>query len=107
MDKINKKKCFSLGYIILPGGEKHSIPRYFERWLLKEDPGAWTKYITEVKPKIMKEAAAKHDADDMQKKLICMRYKGLNKKYDRYVTQRNYAIDIRKIQQLKMKEDKL
>lgn len=35
------------------------IPRYYEKWLLKNVPDAWIRYVTEVKPTIIKTAEKK------------------------------------------------
>jgi len=55
------KDVFGLGYLVLPSGEKAGIPRYYEKWLKKYHPDRWKHYVTQVKPKILKEAQQKED----------------------------------------------
>jgi len=44
---------FNHGYVILPDGSKAGIPRYYEKWLQKEQPGAWTQYRIKTKQNII------------------------------------------------------
>lgn len=41
--------AFQNGYIVLPDGSTCSIPRYYEKWLKKNQPLAWFQYVTQVK----------------------------------------------------------
>lgn len=43
------KDIFSYGEVVLSGGAKCSIPRYYEKWLLKHRPDDWYIYIMNVK----------------------------------------------------------
>lgn len=47
---------FNYGEVILPNGNKASIPRYYEKWLLKNHPDHWQHYVTEVKAKKIRQA---------------------------------------------------
>lgn len=40
---------FNYGKIILPNGQTAPIPRYYEKWLQKNKPEEWEKYITKTK----------------------------------------------------------
>lgn len=42
---------FSYGYVILDGGQKCAIPRYYEKWLEKNQPAAYHTYVTQIKNK--------------------------------------------------------
>lgn len=48
---------FNHGYIILPDGTKTSIPRYYEKWLLKHEPQKWQHYVTRTKQLKIQKAA--------------------------------------------------
>lgn len=37
---------FNQGELILPGGTRTSIPRYYEKWLKANHPQKWTDYVT-------------------------------------------------------------
>lgn len=50
---------FSYGVLVLPDGNTCSIPRYYEKWLKENQPDAWYRYITEVKPLIQGGASHK------------------------------------------------
>lgn len=52
---------FNNGYIILPNGQKASIPRYYEQWYKKKCPEGWEHYIKNIKSKIIQEAQAKQE----------------------------------------------
>ena len=44
-------------------GNEVPIPRYYEKWLKREKPEVWEKYITEVKSISVKKAQARADAE--------------------------------------------
>jgi len=48
---------FNYGKCILDSGQETSIPRYYEKWLLKNQPAAWENYITQTKRKKCENAA--------------------------------------------------
>ena len=52
------KDIFVHGEVILPNGKKSTIPRYYEKWLLKHHPDAWMTYVTQVKQKNMERSEA-------------------------------------------------
>lgn len=37
------------GAIILSDGSRSKVPRYYEKWLKKEQPEIWQRYVTEIK----------------------------------------------------------
>jgi len=43
------KDIFNYGHVILENGTKSSIPRYYEKWLLKNHPTEWVHYVTKLK----------------------------------------------------------
>lgn len=43
------KSVFEKGFVVLPGGVKAGIPRYYEDWLKKNQPGAWRQYLVQAK----------------------------------------------------------
>lgn len=40
------------GFVLLPNGQKSSVPRYYVDWAKKHKPDLWRYYVTEVRPKI-------------------------------------------------------
>lgn len=40
---------FNYGYVVLDNGQKASIPRYYEKWLMKHHPDKWMSYVTKTK----------------------------------------------------------
>lgn len=40
---------FRYGKVILDGGQETTIPRYYEKWLKKNQPEAWLTYVTKTK----------------------------------------------------------
>lgn len=69
--------AFTHGRIILPDGKSCSIPRYYEKWLLKHNPSAWRRYVTEIKHKITLEAETKELQTKKEEKLINLKRSGL------------------------------
>lgn len=57
------KDIFNYGYVILEGGQKTTIPRYYEKWLAKNHPEAWEEYIIKVKKEKIATAQAKADLE--------------------------------------------
>lgn len=43
------KDIFNYGKVVLPDGTTASIPRYYQKWLQKNQPAAWERYITQTK----------------------------------------------------------
>lgn len=76
IEKYYKTDCFNQGFIV-NDGKKFPIPRYFEKWLKKNDPPYWRRYVTEVKPKIIKEAIEREEKITLKEKLINLRRSGL------------------------------
>lgn len=55
------RSIFTHGNIILPNGESCSIPRYYEKWLKKNQPLAFERYVTQKKQKMIEEATAREN----------------------------------------------
>lgn len=68
---------FNHGYLVLPGGQKTSIPRYYEKWFKKHHPDKWEHYIINVKSKIMESARLKEEKITLEEKKINSRRSGL------------------------------
>lgn len=65
------RDCFSHGYLVINSKGKFvqcGIPRYYEKWLKKNLPHEWTRYVTEVKPRIMKEAEEREKKITLEEK---------------------------------------
>lgn len=75
------KDIFSYGEVILPNGMKCGIPRYYEKWLLKNKPEEWDKYfLVKLKKSSIYEARAeKERLDELHKNLLRdVQNRGLN-----------------------------
>lgn len=57
---------FNYGRVILPDGQETQIPRYYEKWLLKNHPEVWWHYVTEVKQKKMNEGEAREQREQQR-----------------------------------------
>lgn len=60
----NWSDCFSNGYLVFKKGDRYlqcGIPRFYEKWFKKNHPKLWTQYLTEVKSKIISDAAAQEE----------------------------------------------
>jgi len=44
------KDIFNHGICLLENGQYSPIPRYYEKWLLKNHPDEYVRYVTEIKP---------------------------------------------------------
>lgn len=53
------KDIFNYGYVILPDGTKTSVPRYYQKWLQKNEPAAWEHYVINTKRRQSENAALK------------------------------------------------
>lgn len=60
---------FNNGFIVLPGGQKSSIPRYYEKWYKQKHPLLWMHYIHNLKSKLTKEAQDKEEKITTSEKL--------------------------------------
>jgi len=54
---------FNYGQVILPNGQQGPIPRYYQKWLQKNQPAAWEHYITETKRRKCENAAQKSEKE--------------------------------------------
>ena len=62
------KDIFNYGSVILSGGKKTSIPRYYEKWMQKFHFEEYISYLTKVKhPKIIK---AEEKSDELNQKFL-------------------------------------
>lgn len=73
----NWRDVFTHGYIILPGGIKTGVPRYYEKWLKKTHPTEWNHYVTQTKNKIVREAIIKEAKTSLEEKKINQKRSGL------------------------------
>jgi len=69
IEKYWNTDCFNQGFILV-NGSKCSIPRYYEKWLKKHQPDAWSRYVTETKQKIIDEAIKKEALITLEEKKI-------------------------------------
>lgn len=53
------KDIFNHGEVILSNGTKSTIPRYYEKWLLKTHPEEWVQYVTKLKASRLQAAELK------------------------------------------------
>lgn len=56
------KDIFTLGHVVLNDGTTTSIPRYYEKWLKKNEPEAWLDYVTRTKFERIQKAEEKQAA---------------------------------------------
>lgn len=77
LEKFYWSDCFAQGHI-RHDGKKFPIPRYFERWLQKNKPSEWRRYVTEIKPKIMKDAEYKESLITEKEKLEMFKDAAIN-----------------------------
>lgn len=59
LEKYWYTDCFALGHLVSEDGIKLAIPRYYEKWLLKNHPQEWERYVTQLKIQRMAEAEKK------------------------------------------------
>lgn len=64
------KDIFNYGKCILEGGQQIPIPRYYEKWLQKNQPEAWENYITKIKAERVARAEAKNKLDKLNEARI-------------------------------------
>lgn len=57
---------FNHGEVILPDGNKSTIPRYYEKWLLKNHPEHWIGYVTKLKAQRIKKAELKSQLEKQE-----------------------------------------
>lgn len=75
---------FSIGCVILPGGTKASIPRYYEKWLKQHKYEDWIKYLTNIKLPLAKKMEEDFNEERHKEEIINQRrvsqFKGLQTK---------------------------
>lgn len=67
----NWRDLFSHGYLVIKIKGRYiqcGIPRYYEKWLKKYHLSEWKRYVTEVKPRIVKEAEEKENLVRLEEK---------------------------------------
>jgi len=77
---------FNYGTLIINGRPLGSIPRYYEKWLQKNKPDEWHRYVTKIK---------------VDKALAALKQNDIDKEHYQYHDERNHAR--RKISQSKFK----
>lgn len=80
------KEVFDNGFIVLSDGTTCGIPRYYEKWLKKEQPADWTRYVTQKKSEIILQAINKEEKTSLEEKRVNLKrsgLKGLQIKHDR------------------------
>ena len=60
------KQTFTNGYVVLPNGEKCSIPRYYQEWLKKHQPDAHHKYLSTKKLEIIEQMEQKTRREEIE-----------------------------------------
>lgn len=55
---------FNYGHIVLPNGKTCSIPRYYQKWLAKNEPQKFLDYISDVKSEKIKQATIKTEKEN-------------------------------------------
>jgi len=63
------RSIFNLGFLVLEG-EKLAIPRYYEKWLKKNEPALWRNYVTKKKLEITNKAKEKNENQTAQENKI-------------------------------------
>lgn len=63
------RSIFNLGFLVLQG-EKLAIPRYYEKWLKKNEPALWRNYVTKKKLEITNKAKEKNENQTAQENKI-------------------------------------
>lgn len=64
------ESIFNLGFINLPNGKQCSIPRYYEKWLKKNHPDLWLRYVTNKKLELTNKAKEKNEKQTALEKEI-------------------------------------
>lgn len=59
---------FNYGEVVLDGGQKCGIPRYYEKWLQKNEPEEWLRYIREVKSEKCAEMESRRLKEEQEEK---------------------------------------
>lgn len=76
----NWRDVFTHGTLSFDTGKeiiKCGIPRYYEKWLKKNKPDEYVRYVTQVKPKIMEEAQKKEEKITLEEKKADQKRSGL------------------------------
>lgn len=60
------KHTFENGFVVLADGSEGNIPRYYEDWFKKQMPNQYIRYVTEVKPKRIREAERIARAEELE-----------------------------------------
>lgn len=63
--ELHWKHTFENGFVYLPNGQKAKIPRYYQDWLKKHKPEIYSRYVTQVKQEISKQAEEKKRKEEL------------------------------------------
>lgn len=55
------KDIFNTGHCVLPNGKTCSIPRYYEKWLSKNHPSEYERYLMDIKSKQLERSIKNND----------------------------------------------
>lgn len=61
---------FNEGIIILSDGSSCAVPRYYEKWLQKNKPDEWRRYVTQTKNDKITKASSQRDAELLSEQKI-------------------------------------
>jgi hypothetical protein len=70
------KHTFENGFIVLQNGDTAKIPRYYLDWLKENQPEMWLRYVSEIRPKIIKKAEKAARREEIEDLTNMMNYKG-------------------------------
>lgn len=70
------KHTFENGFVVLPNGEKSKIPRYYVDWAKVHQFDIWKKYVTEVRPTLIKAAEKQARKEEIEFLSNTVTYKG-------------------------------
>jgi len=68
---------FTSGSLILDGGIRCGIPRYYEKWYKQKHPEAWRHYVANIKTKVVDEAIRKEEKISLEEKKANAKRSGL------------------------------
>lgn len=58
--------AFDNGFVVLPDGTQGKIPRYYVEWAKKNQPEAWLRYVTQVRPKLIQSATDRGRKEELE-----------------------------------------
>lgn len=54
------------GSVVLQNGQEAPIPRYYLKWIQKNQPAGWLRYVTEMKQKKIEEASSRSEKENSE-----------------------------------------